>query len=90
MSTNERSKMTPGPWESGDKLTGGSIEVTAERGTMQVARVNGKAGEQEANARAIAALPELIAALQTILGHGIGYPDLDKMGRDALRKAGVL
>lgn len=50
---------TPGPWTAGEQLTGGSIPVYQTKAGygMQVARVNGKAGEQEANARLIAAAP---------------------------------
>jgi len=56
-------KWTPGPWFNGGKLIGGCLEVLADGGRMQVARVNGKAGEQEANAALIAAAPELYEAL---------------------------
>lgn len=58
----------PGPWVSSDRLTGGTIDVTpAMNPSIQVARVNGKAGEQEANAHLIAAAPDLLTALKLAL-----------------------
>lgn len=63
MGNKGKPQWTPGPWFNGGKLIGGCLEVLADGGRMQVARVNGKAGEQEANAALIAAAPELYEAL---------------------------
>lgn len=60
------SKHTPGPWQVGGSLAGGCLPVNqaAAGDRLQVARVNGKAGEMEANARLTAAAPELLEALR--------------------------
>lgn len=65
-------KHTPGPWEV-RKLNSGCVAGTipvctpdygkALMSGTNVANVNGKAGEQEANARLIAAAPDLLTAL---------------------------
>ena len=68
-------KHTPGPWTAGNELNSerpGSVPVVALvrdslGGRMHVAFVNGKAGEQEANAALIAAAPDLLAALRALL-----------------------
>ena len=58
-------KHTPGPWMAGIRLTGGQLPIEQEtNASMHVAMVNGRAGEQEANACLIAAAPELLEALQ--------------------------
>ena len=67
-------KHTPGPWTVGREMNSerpGSVPVVALvrdslAGRMHVAFVNGKAGEQEANARLIAAAPGLLAALRAL------------------------
>lgn len=69
-------KHTPGPWTVGQEMNSerpGSVPVVALvrdslEGKMHVAFVNGKAGEQEANARLIAAAPDLLAALKAAQG----------------------
>ena len=70
------SKHTPGPWFAQDtRLVGGQVAVVGpnhdrkagEQGVMVVAHVNGRSGEQGANARLIAAAPDLLAALQLVL-----------------------
>lgn len=52
---------TPGPWVAGKTLSRGSIPVNQFQAgdRLQVAQVNGHAGEQEANAALIAAAPDL-------------------------------
>ena len=47
-------------------------------------------GEQEANARLIAAAPDLLAALQSVLANSLdsqGLADAHKQARDAIAKA---
>lgn len=72
------SKHTPGPWFAQDtRLVGGQVAVVGpnhdrkagEQGVMVVAHVNGRSGEQGANARLIAAAPDLLAALQAARGY---------------------
>ncbi len=94
-------KYTPGPWRKGDTRATGSTMVHAanwdrksgEHGEVTVALVNGRAGEQEANARLIAAAPELLAALQDLAewGSGAGWtmpgPGPAKSRADVLARA---
>ena len=72
------SKHTPGPWFAQDtRLVGGQVAVVGpnhdrkagEQGVMVVAHVNGRSGEQGANARLIAAAPDLLAACELTLAH---------------------
>lgn len=60
---------TPGPWMADFRLIGGRVVVNqANAGDrMQVALVNGGADEQDANARLIAAAPDLLEALRSLL-----------------------
>lgn len=81
------SKMTPGPWTLHIGETGydGNFEI------MQAVE-----GEHEANARAIAALPELLSAAHGLMNflHAYPHPDaVDIQGfeqamLDALEKSG--
>lgn len=67
-------KFTPGPWRTDCRLIGGQIRITqVPNANMTVAQVNGRQGEQEANARLIAAAPEMLEALEVALG------DIDTM-----------
>jgi hypothetical protein len=87
-------KHTPGPWsvEYGhnyDEIIGPKQEGIAETGVWQT---NEKA-EQHANARLIAAGPELLDALTTLLigcesaGHDSGISWAKEQARDAIAKA---
>jgi hypothetical protein len=61
---------TPGPWRQGTKNQRFMNLVYAHNGGILVAEVNTSApepGENEANARLIAAAPELLAAIQNLL-----------------------
>lgn len=61
-------KFTPGPWRTDCRLIGGQIRITqVPNANMTVAQVNGRQGEQEANARLIAAAPELLEALERLM-----------------------
>jgi hypothetical protein len=112
--TNMSSKMTPGPWHSGEGGTLSRLNVFSEAIHRQVANaqrfvaLNAIAQvaldeESEANAKAIAALPELIEALQhaRYLLSGLdtegsitmtpeGKDAIMKQINEALRKAGVI
>lgn len=83
---------TPGPWEVANGLAG---ELARHNGLVVVEAAGGRAvadcansdlplGEQRANARAVAALPELIEALTAAEDH-IGdqqrSPDADRLYR---------
>lgn len=80
---------TPGPWTTDFKLYGGQYNVgPVTQPNMTVARVNGRDGEQEANARLIAEAPAMLEAIKELVaehdernrmdcelpGHG-GYAD---------------
>lgn len=66
------SKHTPGPWEVGSAFDNyGEIEIAIERmtpaGNLVVAVALGGLQGQDANAKLIAAAPDLLAALQAIV-----------------------
>jgi hypothetical protein len=67
------SKHTPGPWTAGiHGLTVDAVHPVRNdaTGTTPVAFISGYFGEaQEANARLIAAAPELLAALEAVMTH---------------------
>jgi hypothetical protein len=102
-------KYTPGPWSRHHSNTGtvrGELgtEIWAENDTRQheageiIATVHHLNGDAEANATLIAAVPELVAALQKAafalesVGHLQGNRDIlayAEYARAALQKAGV-
>ncbi len=81
---------TPGPWTFDDTLPNRSIAITANGGIEKIAKV----ADSFDNARLIAAAPDLLAALQTLLEvpqlHGGGtstaFPHI-KRARAAITKA---
>lgn len=64
---------TPGPWRVNGPQLSGTISVTsAHDGAVAVMiqhEVEGRAFPTEANARLIAAAPDLLAALESVLKH---------------------
>jgi len=85
---------TPGPWEVQKLNTSchaGTIPITkpgwgvAGRESKLIASVCGKAGEQESNAHLIAAAPDMLEALETIMD--IGDKACRDIARAAIRKA---
>lgn len=61
----KQSQHTPGPWMTDWKLYSGQYHVgPVTQPSMTVAKVNGREGEQEANARLIALAPEMLEALK--------------------------
>ena len=83
---NKKSKHTPGPW--GVTRLQGVEYVTIDGGRVSVARVSAlKTGE--ANARLIAAAPELLAALELALIaiDEDAAPKVAGMARAAIAKA---
>lgn len=84
-----KSKHTPGPWSTGAK--GGIVQA----GPITIAMVQGGYGKEEAaaNARLIAAAPELAEALLAVLSElptSRSASIVEAKAKDALRKAGVL
>ena len=67
-------KHTPGPWEMMPPLGEGNYSVMSSKvnagGNWYVAEIpNGSHAEAQANARLIAAAPELLDALRLVLAH---------------------
>ena len=92
-------KHTPGPWAVGHEMNSerpGSVPVVAMvrdslGGKMHVAFVNGMAGEQEANARLIAAAPDLLRALMAIVENADkGFSVTTWTGLDGIADAGTV
>ena len=91
-------KHTPGPWMPGCKSHGASCRhpaIMSDDGQVAIAAWQGSEAATDANARLIAAAPELLKALQA-LTHSLDYADLlhddqrkaFKHARDAIAKAG--
>lgn len=59
-------KYTPGPWHVAERVDDGDVLYTVEADNLPVAYIYRKA-EREANARLIAAAPELLEALEELL-----------------------
>ena len=58
---------TKGPWKAVDSLSRWNVTTSDKPRTFNICSVNTNLVEQEANARLIAAAPELLEALQTIV-----------------------
>lgn len=104
---SQRSRMSPGPWCTEGRGTSLKIVFVGKRGPTErkavCAIMDGDNETREANARAIAAVPELIEALRVLLANV--QQDIDegrlrfakgsrvdiavKLSRAALAKAGV-
>jgi len=85
-------KHTPGPWEQGTQTRGSTTLVARIETGFAVAEMRNVhfREEAEANARLIAAAPELLEALQlaySVLMDCIPDADCDLYKRDARRKA---
>lgn len=82
-------KHTPGPWVAQAWLCHAKTSVLAI-GKTQVAECSGcgaTATEEEANARLIAAAPELLELLQRCVRYGGLYPELKEDAVAAIFKA---
>jgi hypothetical protein len=82
-------KYTPGPWH----IEGPQVVQTADDGGINsVAIVNVRAAEWRANARVIAAAPDLLEACKMVLAHRSGteytWPQVRDALVAALKKAG--
>lgn len=70
------SKHTSGPWDIMHKGTGRSVRVciraSVNERTVYVAETIGGLDEEETNARLIAAAPDLLGALEEIVGYAGG------------------
>jgi hypothetical protein len=72
------SQHTPGPWQVNHWDKTQVCDADGEvRGCAPIAYCEGSMAERKANARLIAAAPELLAALQKLLSHGTfdDYPN---------------
>jgi len=86
---------TPGPWEvCAARNSASPVEINSMTGYVAVIAFNASAdairepGEIEANARLIAAAPELLAALKTIDANAAESPEwIRRVARKARRKA---
>lgn len=70
----QQAKHTPGPWQAVALAVRWAVTTTAKPRTFNICIINNDRDEQEANARLIAAAPELLAALKAARPHiGVGY-----------------
>lgn len=81
---------TPGPWET---LSFSQHELQTDFAMVKVGKrvhMVGYSDEDKANARLIAAAPELLAALEALLDYenGIQKAKAEQMARAAIAKAG--
>jgi len=76
--TNESAAHTPGPWmhveEDGRRMAIGTVGTEYFPLSRRVAVTIGIGNSDKANARLIAAAPELLAALEGMVGLLDGYP----------------
>jgi hypothetical protein len=81
------SKHTPGPWRlTGDKLFRLTRQIEDTNG-MGLAHAYGNDAEADANARLIAAAPDLLAAIETLLPHVLHYASMPHAHSDAHKDA---
>lgn len=84
---------TPGPWRIGTPGPNGCYTTGTERGLMVAMVAHSihmpdQKAQAEGDARLIAAAPELLAALQTLVANGgIGPESMFHDARDAIKKA---
>lgn len=93
--TNDKGKHTPGPWKVGRLPLRLEVDenpiplIYTHDGGLEIAQVRTSApepGEREANARLIAAAPDLLAACKAALDMGDEF-EAEKMIRAAIAKA---
>lgn len=92
MTIKSEVKHTPGPWHFSSARTSCDFHVHQKSGVMIAVCGRSTAVENEANARLIAAAPELLAALKGFLDHVGGAADRDLQSllyqaEDAISKA---
>jgi hypothetical protein len=63
-------KHTPGPWQAKAGLSRWNVTTTGQPRTFNIAAINTDRPEQAANARLIAAAPELLEALEACAEYG--------------------
>ena len=80
------SKHTPGPWRIGTPPPNGEQTIGTQHGLMVAVVTTGSGVPTKANARLIAAAPELLEALQEIVNAADGDAGLKK-ARAAIAKA---
>lgn len=98
MTNDHTTTWTPGPWRSWPRNSYGYLEVRNAMGNL-VALVKGDMAESEANARLIAAAPEMVAALEDMLSgwryirahhgdlYGVGWDRAQEAAEKALARA---
>lgn len=80
------SKHTPGPWKAGTKSV--TAPETEDRLAMDVRLYGGNSDDHRANARLIAAAPDLLAALNAMLTHmGMDEDEWNRPTFEQARKA---
>lgn len=85
MSTQNAVSHTPGPWHS--LALGTHVRAADHSGIAKLATRNGNADEQAANARLIAAAPDMLEALREAWDQ---FEQMEKMFRDDLEFMGAL
>lgn len=78
---------TPGPWIVQDSTSVfGPVDITAGETCVAVAQAEPGRMEAEANARLIAAAPELLAALTGVKHHNAALKDAYKLSDSLMRQ----
>ena len=83
-------KHTPGPWKIGTPPPNGEQTVGTDQGLMVAVATTGAGVQTKANARLIAAAPDLLEALKGLMAlsdHRVDLRDAAKDARAAIAKA---
>ena len=72
------SKHTPGPWKAGSRSV--TAPETEDRLALDVRLYGGNSGDHRANARLIAAAPDLLLALRMLHAETADYIRLNNLG----------
>ena len=78
---------TPGPWHIGAPPPNGERTISTEKGLMVSVATTGLGVPTLANARLIAAAPDLLQALEAFIAVAGDYPEMEEFASPEMRMA---